>query len=118
MSAVTTVLLVGACIWTESMSGGLRSHAENTYEGRDHRSRATLHDEIWFAQEVAVRRARSHLSAMIFAMLGGISATITASYLIGRKDDAFVMLWDKVAALVAVGRAEASPSDVSHNQQT
>jgi hypothetical protein len=99
LSAVTTVLLVGACIWTESMPGGLRSHAEKIYEGRDHRSRATFHDEIWFAQEVAVRRARLHLSAMIFAMLGGISAAITASYLIGRKDDAFVMLWDKVAAL-------------------
>jgi hypothetical protein len=83
----------------ESMSARLRSRAEEVNAGRNHRSVSSLHDETWLAEEIAVHRSRLHLSAMLFAMLCGVGAAVAGSHWFGRKDDAFVMLWDKVAVL-------------------
>jgi hypothetical protein len=93
------MLLAGASVWMESMGGGLRSRAEEVYAGRNHRSMSSIHDEIWLAEEIAVHRSRLHLSAMLFAMFCGVGAAVAGSHWFGRKDDAFVMLWDKVAVL-------------------
>jgi peptidoglycan/LPS O-acetylase OafA/YrhL len=99
LSAVATILLAGASVWMESMSGGLQSRAEDVYAARDHRSLSSLRNEIWLAQEIAVRRSSLHLSAMLFAIFCGAGAAVTGSHWFGRKDDALVILWDKVAAL-------------------
>jgi hypothetical protein len=99
LSVVATILLAGASVWMESMSGELRSRAEEVYAGRNHRSVSSLHDEIWLAEEIAVHRSRLHLSAMLFAIFCGAGAAVAGSHWFGRKDDLFVMLWDKVAAL-------------------